>query len=202
MSTSRTTTQTTSNIGSILITGGTDNQTPAPICPPMPKEEAARQAAEEEKQREEAAARPVAAAAAAVRSRQGPSPSEATTSAPRVEVEIPRNEASGGDPDDGGNGGDDEEDDVEDERAPCERCYNKKIPCLEQVRREGGPSGERLAVMESQMAQGLADVRSLREAMTRTSISTVDGGISGPRTVQDRVGEAKASEEKKGQGGN
>ncbi|KAJ3803808.1 hypothetical protein F5876DRAFT_84377 [Lentinula aff. lateritia] len=72
------------------------------------------------------------------------------------------NEASGGDPDDGN----DEEDE---ERAPCERCYSKRIPCLEQVRRDGGPSGKRMAVMESQMAQGLANVRSLQEARTQTN---------------------------------
>ncbi|GAW10351.1 hypothetical protein LENED_012608 [Lentinula edodes] len=58
-----------------------------------------------------------------------------------VKVEIPRvakkgkapqrNEASGGDPDDGDDGENDDEED--EERAPCERCYSKKIPCLEQV---------------------------------------------------------------------
>ncbi|KAJ3804071.1 hypothetical protein F5876DRAFT_83837 [Lentinula aff. lateritia] len=105
--------------------------------------------------------------------------------------------SSAGDPDDGddgSDGGDDEDD--EDEKAPCKRCRIKKIPCLQQEgkrntvickschdskvrcsysgrsvaskQRERG-SGERLAVMESQLAQGLADVRSLREAMTRTN---------------------------------
>ncbi|KAJ3911256.1 hypothetical protein F5877DRAFT_86238 [Lentinula edodes] len=104
-----------------------------------------------------------------------------------------RNEFSGGDPDDGGNGGEDDDDD--EERAPCERCQMKKIPCLEQVgkrstvickpchdakvkcsysgrpiqvKREGGPSGKRMAVMESQLAQLLADNRSLREATSRS----------------------------------
>ncbi|KAJ3884986.1 hypothetical protein GG344DRAFT_83263 [Lentinula edodes] len=181
-------------------------------------EEEARQKAEEEKQRQEAAERAATArrleeeaaekrrrtaAAAAARNRRGPSPGEATTSTRRVEVEIPRvakkgkvpqrSEASGGDPDDGDDGENDDEDD--EERAPCERCYSKKIPCLEQVgkrstvickpchdakvkcsysgrpaqaRREGGPSGERMAVMESQLAQLLADNRSLREATTRS----------------------------------
>ncbi|KAJ3884088.1 hypothetical protein GG344DRAFT_84594 [Lentinula edodes] len=93
----------------------------------------------------------------------------------------------GGDPDDGDDGDDDDDD--EEEREPCERCKVKKIPCLQQagkrssvickpchdskvrcsfsgrpstVKREGG-SGERLAVMESQMAQSLADLRALRE---------------------------------------
>ncbi|KAJ3804628.1 hypothetical protein F5876DRAFT_82854 [Lentinula aff. lateritia] len=101
-----------------------------------------------------------------------------------------------GDPDDGDDGSDDGDDeDEEDEKATCERCHLKKLPCLPQegkrhtvickpchdskvrcsysgrpvaTRREGG-SGERLAVMESQLAQGLADVRSLREATTRTN---------------------------------
>ncbi|KAJ3885207.1 hypothetical protein GG344DRAFT_82984 [Lentinula edodes] len=90
----------------------------------------------------------------------------------------------GRDPDDGGEGDD------EDEQAPCERCRNKKIPCQMQagkrssiickpchdakvrcsysgqpstVKREGGgqPIGERLAILESQMAQLLADNRQL-----------------------------------------
>ncbi|KAJ3812270.1 hypothetical protein F5876DRAFT_74984 [Lentinula aff. lateritia] len=89
-----------------------------------------------------------------------------------------------GDPNDsnnGSDGGDDEDD--RDEKAPCERCRIKKIPCLQQEgkqntvickschdskQREGG-SGERLAIMESQLAQGLTDVRSLWEAKTRTN---------------------------------
>ncbi|KAJ3858296.1 hypothetical protein EV359DRAFT_87954 [Lentinula novae-zelandiae] len=253
MSTSRTTTQTTSDIGSIPITGGTGNPPPAPTRPTMPsasdkereleeqlrrdweqlqrfkekrkaeekakrkaEEEAARRVAEEKKQWEEVAAQAASAKkreeeaadqrrrAAAAGTHQGPSPSEATTSVTQVEVEIPRlvkkgkgrlrNEASGGDPDDGDDGGEDDDDD--EERAPCEWCVNKRIPCLEQVgkrstvickpchdakvkcsysgrpvqsKREGGPSGEGLAVMESQMAQGPADVRSLREATTRTN---------------------------------
>ncbi|KAJ3914647.1 hypothetical protein F5877DRAFT_82591 [Lentinula edodes] len=154
-------------------------------------EEEAQRKAEEERARQEAADRAAnarrveeeaaekrrrMAAAAAARNRRGPSPGEATTSARRVEVEIPRvvkkgkapqrNEASGGDLDDGDDGENDDEDD--EERAPCERCNSKKIPCLEQVRREGGPSGERMAVMESQMAQLLADNRSLREATSRS----------------------------------
>ncbi|KAJ3910951.1 hypothetical protein F5877DRAFT_86718 [Lentinula edodes] len=98
----------------------------------------------------------------------------------------------GGDPDDGDDG--DEDDDDEEEREPCERCKAKKIPCLQQaskrssvickpchdskvrcsfsgrpstVKREGG-SGERIAVMESQMAQSLADLRALREANSKS----------------------------------
>ncbi|KAJ3870428.1 hypothetical protein F5051DRAFT_447729, partial [Lentinula edodes] len=99
----------------------------------------------------------------------------------------------GGDPDDGDNGDDDDDD--EDDRAPCERCKSKKLPCQMQAgkrssiickpchdakvrcsysgrpttskQREGG-SGERIAVMESQMAQSLADLRALREADSKT----------------------------------
>ncbi|KAJ3897839.1 hypothetical protein F5879DRAFT_995483 [Lentinula edodes] len=143
-------------------------------------EEEAKRKAEEERQRQEAAdarkleeeaaeKRRRMAAATAARNRRGPSPGEASTSARRVEVEIPRlvkkgkgkqrMEASGRDPDDGGD--DDEEDD--EERAPCD-----PLPGTVQVKREGGPSGERMAVMESQLAQLLADNRSLREATPRS----------------------------------
>ncbi|KAJ3911386.1 hypothetical protein F5877DRAFT_86032 [Lentinula edodes] len=101
----------------------------------------------------------------------------------------------GEDPDDGDDGDDDDDD--EEDREPCERCRSKKIPCLQQagkrssiickpchdskvrcsysgrpyvVKKEGGPSpsGERLAVLESQMAQILADNRALREANSKT----------------------------------
>ncbi|GAW07876.1 hypothetical protein LENED_009897 [Lentinula edodes] len=72
----------------------------------------------------------------------------------------------GGDPDDG---------DDDEEKEPCERCKAKKIPCLQQAgkqssviwKREGG-SGERMAVMESQMAQSLANLRALREANSKS----------------------------------
>ncbi|KAJ3872054.1 hypothetical protein F5051DRAFT_445562 [Lentinula edodes] len=247
MSSSRTTTRTSTTVGSIPVTGRQPTPPAAPTRPSTPDpsdeerelelqlertrernrrrkeekkkaEEEAKQKAEEEKERQEAAnqaanARRVEeeaaekrrrmAAAAAARNRRGPSPGEATTSARRVEVEIPRvvkkgkapqrNETSGGDLDDGDDGDNDDEED--EEQAPCERCYNKKIPCLEQVgkrstvickpchdakvkcsysgrpitvKREGGPSGERMAVMESQLAQLLADNRSLREATSRS----------------------------------
>ncbi|KAJ3870821.1 hypothetical protein F5051DRAFT_447079 [Lentinula edodes] len=97
----------------------------------------------------------------------------------------------GDDPDDGDDADDDEE------REPCEQCKAKKIPCLEQagkrssvickpchdskvrcsysgrpyvVKKEGGasPSGERIAVLESQMAQVLANNRALREANSKS----------------------------------
>ncbi|KAJ3870780.1 hypothetical protein F5051DRAFT_447132 [Lentinula edodes] len=101
----------------------------------------------------------------------------------------------GEDPDDGDDG--DEDDNDEEDREPCERCKAKKIPCLKQagkrssvickpchnskvrcsysgrpytIKREGGasPSGERLAVLESQMAQVLADNWALREANSKS----------------------------------
>ncbi|KAJ3859760.1 hypothetical protein EV359DRAFT_86052 [Lentinula novae-zelandiae] len=96
------------------------------------------------------------------------------------------------DPDDSGNGND------EDEQAPCEQCRSKKIPCQMQagkrssiickpchdakvrcsystrplsVKREGGsnPTGERLAILESQMAQLLANNRQLREGQVKAN---------------------------------
>ncbi|KAJ3904590.1 hypothetical protein F5879DRAFT_1030639 [Lentinula edodes] len=102
----------------------------------------------------------------------------------------------GGDPDDGGDGEDDDDDD--DGRAPCERCRSKKISCQMQagkrssiickpchdakvrcsysrrpstVKREGGgnPLGERIAVLESQMAQLLADNRQLRDGQIKAN---------------------------------
>ncbi|KAJ3846031.1 hypothetical protein EV368DRAFT_89666 [Lentinula lateritia] len=100
------------------------------------------------------------------------------------------------DPDDGGDGGDEDKD--KDKRAPCERCRNKKLPCQMQagkrssiickpchdakvkcsysgwpstVKREGGgqPTGERLAVLVSQMAQLLADNWQLREGQVKAN---------------------------------
>ncbi|KAJ3803660.1 hypothetical protein F5876DRAFT_84775 [Lentinula aff. lateritia] len=99
------------------------------------------------------------------------------------------------DPDDGGDGDDDDD---EDDRAPCERCRTKKLSCQMQagkrssiickpchdakvkcsysgrpsmVKREGGgqPTGERLAVLESQVAQLLADNRQLRDGQVKAN---------------------------------
>ncbi|KAJ3847613.1 hypothetical protein EV368DRAFT_87531 [Lentinula lateritia] len=107
-----------------------------------------------------------------------------------------KSQAVGGDPDDGDDGDDNEED--EDERAPCERCRSKKISCQMQagkrssiickpchdakvkcsysgrpstVKREGGgnPSNERLAVLESQVAQLLTDNRQLRDGQVKAN---------------------------------
>ncbi|KAJ3897232.1 hypothetical protein F5879DRAFT_996354 [Lentinula edodes] len=94
------------------------------------------------------------------------------------------------DPDDG--------DDDDDEKEPYERCRTKKISCQMQagkrssiickschdakvrcsysgrpstVKREGGsnPTGERLAVLESQVAQLLADNRQLRDGQVKAN---------------------------------
>ncbi|KAJ3858228.1 hypothetical protein EV359DRAFT_88057 [Lentinula novae-zelandiae] len=100
----------------------------------------------------------------------------------------------GGDPDDGDDR-DDNDDNDEEDRAPCERCRNKKLPCQMQAgkrssiickpchdakvkclysghlttsKQREGRSGERIAVMESQMAQGLADLRALQEANSKS----------------------------------
>ncbi|KAJ3858856.1 hypothetical protein EV359DRAFT_87119 [Lentinula novae-zelandiae] len=134
--------------------------------------------------------------AAAARSQRGTSPSEMSVSPRRPVVEIRREKGKGrakvpaqpvgGDPDDG--------DDDDEEKEPCERCKAKKIPCLQQAgkwssvickpchdskvrcsysgrpstgKREGG-SGERMAIMESQMAQSLADLRALQEANSKS----------------------------------
>ncbi|KAJ3803630.1 hypothetical protein F5876DRAFT_84854 [Lentinula aff. lateritia] len=172
------------------------------------EEEAARKAKEEE--RAQAAAREERrkrmAEAATARSRWGTSPEENSGSPRRPVVEIRRERGKGKgkakvqpvdeDPDDGGDGRDD--DDNEDERAPCERCRNKKISCQMQagkrssiickpchdakvkcsysgrpstVKREGGgqPTGERLAVLESQVAQLLADNRQLRDGQVKAN---------------------------------
>ncbi|KAJ3910843.1 hypothetical protein F5877DRAFT_86927, partial [Lentinula edodes] len=104
-----------------------------------------------------------------------------------------RAEPVGGDPDDG-----DEGDDDDDDKEPCERCRVKKISCQMQagkrssiickpchdakvrcsysgrpptVKREGGsnPTGERLAVLESQVAQLLADNRQLRDGQVKAN---------------------------------
>ncbi|KAJ3884114.1 hypothetical protein GG344DRAFT_84549 [Lentinula edodes] len=94
------------------------------------------------------------------------------------------------DPDDG--------EDDDDEKEPCERCRTKKISCqmkagkrssiickpchdakvrcsysgqLSTVKREGSPNptGERLAVLESQVAQLLADNRQLRDGQVKAN---------------------------------
>ncbi|KAJ3911310.1 hypothetical protein F5877DRAFT_86161 [Lentinula edodes] len=101
----------------------------------------------------------------------------------------------GGDPDDGDDGDDDDDDD---DRTPCERCRSKRIPCLQQAGKRSSttckpchdakvrcshsnrpptvkkevpshPTGERLAVLESQVAQLLADNRVLREGQIKSN---------------------------------
>ncbi|KAJ3846598.1 hypothetical protein EV368DRAFT_88769 [Lentinula lateritia] len=157
-------------------------------------EEAAQKKAEEEaakKAIEEARIRAAAkeledrrrrmAEAATARSRRGSSPGEASGSPRRPMVVIRRGKGKGkakaqpvgGDPDDGSDGDDDEEDD--DERAPCERCRSKKIPCQMQAGKRSSiickpcHDAKRLAVLESQMAQLLADNRQLREGQAKAN---------------------------------
>ncbi|KAJ3870535.1 hypothetical protein F5051DRAFT_447537 [Lentinula edodes] len=139
------------------------------------------------------------AAAATARSQWGTSPSEVSASPRRPVVEIRRTKSKGkgkaraepvgGDPDDGDEG---------DDKEPCERCRVKKISCQMQagkrssvickpchdvkvrcsysgrpstVKREGSsnPTGERLAVLESQVAQLLADNRQLRDGQVKAN---------------------------------
>ncbi|KAJ3861313.1 hypothetical protein EV359DRAFT_84460 [Lentinula novae-zelandiae] len=133
------------------------------------------------------------AEAATARSQWGTLPSEMSVSPRRPVVAIRREKGKGrekvqvqpvgGDPDDDN-----------DDKEPCERCKAKKIPCLQQAGKRSsvickpchgskvkclylgrpsmgrwdGGSGERMAVMESQMAQGLANLRALREAQLRS----------------------------------
>ncbi|KAJ3815674.1 hypothetical protein F5876DRAFT_71687 [Lentinula aff. lateritia] len=137
------------------------------------------------------------AAAATARSQRGTSPSEVSVSPRRPVVEISKFKGKGKgkakaqpvdeDPDDG-----------DDEREPCERCRTKKLSCQMQagkrssiickpchdakvrcsysgrpstVKREGGsnPTGERLAVLESQVAQLLADNRQLHDGQVKAN---------------------------------
>ncbi|KAJ3870858.1 hypothetical protein F5051DRAFT_447030 [Lentinula edodes] len=137
------------------------------------------------------------AEAATARSRRGSSPGGSSVSPQRPVVEIRKDKGKGkgkaqpvgGDPDD--------DDGDDDDRAPCERCRSKKISCQMQagkrssvickpchdakvrcsysgrpstVKREGGnPYGERLAVLESQVAQLLADNRQLRDGQVKAN---------------------------------
>ncbi|KAJ3911332.1 hypothetical protein F5877DRAFT_86130 [Lentinula edodes] len=104
-----------------------------------------------------------------------------------------RAEPVGGDPDNGDDGDDDDDD-----KEPCERCRVKKISCQMQagkrssvickpchdakvwcsysgrpsmVKEEGGsnPTGDRLAVLESQVAQLLANNRQLRDGQVKAN---------------------------------
>ncbi|KAJ3870602.1 hypothetical protein F5051DRAFT_447437 [Lentinula edodes] len=154
------------------------------------KEEAARKAAEEARRQKEAEARELEERGSLV------SPRRPVVEI-RKDKGKGKGKAQpvGGDPDDGGDGDDDDEDD--DDRAPCERCRSKKISCQMQagkrssvickpchdakvrcsysgrpstVKREGGnPYGERLAVLESQVAQLLADNRQLRDGQVKAN---------------------------------
>ncbi|KAJ3924225.1 MAG: hypothetical protein NXY57DRAFT_970416 [Lentinula lateritia] len=136
------------------------------------EEEAAKKAAEEVRIR--AAARELEdrrrrmAEAATARSRRGSLPEETSGSPRRPVVEIRRirskgkekaqEEAAGGNPDDGG----DENDDDEDDRTPWRPSIVKKEVSAH-------PTSERLAVLESQVAQLLADNRQLRDGQVKAN---------------------------------
>ncbi|KAJ3858171.1 hypothetical protein EV359DRAFT_88148 [Lentinula novae-zelandiae] len=140
----------------------------------------------------------VAAAARSQRG-TSPSEASTSPRRPVVEVRFFNTNSStqpvGGDPDDGDDGNDNEDDE---ERTPCKRCRSKKISCQMQagkrssiickpchdakvrcsysgrpsmVKWEGGanPTGERLAVLESQVAQLLADNWQLRDGQVKAN---------------------------------
>ncbi|KAJ3870839.1 hypothetical protein F5051DRAFT_447054 [Lentinula edodes] len=158
--------------------------------------EAREQARRAQQQEEEVTERRrLLAAAATARSQRGTSPSEVSDSPRRPVVEISKKSKGKGkakaqpvdeDPDDG------------DEKKPCERCRTKKISCQMQagkrssiickpchdakvrclysgrpstVKQEGSsnPTGERLAVLESQVAQLLADNRQLQDGQVKAN---------------------------------
>ncbi|KAJ3912054.1 hypothetical protein F5877DRAFT_85234 [Lentinula edodes] len=152
------------------------------------EEEAARKAAEEARKQKEAAARELEEHQRVM--------AEAATARMEIRKEKAKAQPVGGDPDDGGDREDEDKD--EDDRAPCEQCRSKKISCQMQagkrssvickpchdakvrcsysgrpstVKREGGGNlyGERLAVLESQVAQLLADNRQLRDGQVKAN---------------------------------
>ncbi|KAJ3884316.1 hypothetical protein GG344DRAFT_84219 [Lentinula edodes] len=49
----------------------------------------------------------------------------------------------------------------------CKPCHDAKVRCPTTSKQREGGSGERITVMESQMAQGLTDLRALREAHSK-----------------------------------
>ncbi|KAJ3846288.1 hypothetical protein EV368DRAFT_89272 [Lentinula lateritia] len=198
MTTSRTTTKTTTTVGSIPITGGTNNP---PMTPPRPStpspsdeerelelqlewtREKNRKLREQKKAEEEARKKveEEAVRRTAVEERQQQEAaekrrSEATTSARRVEVEVPCLVKKGKAPPrnevNGGDpdDGDDSEDGNEDdeEKEPCEQCKAKKIPCLQQAGKRSSIISAR-GVGESDVAQLLADNRILREGQIRAN---------------------------------
>ncbi|KAJ3884022.1 hypothetical protein GG344DRAFT_84706 [Lentinula edodes] len=161
-------------------------------------EEARRQKEAEARELEERRRRMAEAATARSRRGSSPGGSSVSPRRPVVEIRKDKGKGKGkaqpvgGDPDDGGDGDDDDDD-----RTPCERCRSKKISCQMQagkrssvickpchdakvrcsysgrpstVKREGGnPYGERLAVLESQVAQLLADNRQLRDGQVKAN---------------------------------
>ncbi|KAJ3897906.1 hypothetical protein F5879DRAFT_995403 [Lentinula edodes] len=180
------TTKTTTTVGSISITGGTNNPPMTPTRPSMPcpsdeereLEVQLKQTREKNRRlREQKKAEEEAARCAAAEERQ--QQDEATTSTRRVEVEVPRlvkkgkalprNEVSRGDPDDSKDGKDSDEDD--EEKEPCEQCQAKRIPCLQQAGKRSSiiSTNSEGGGLQRQMAQLLADSQILREGQIRAN---------------------------------
>ncbi|GAW06969.1 hypothetical protein LENED_008928 [Lentinula edodes] len=139
------------------------------------EEEVARKVAEEERKREAAAQASTARRKAAQEARKRAKQIHKISISPRrpiVELrrvkgkgkERVQAEAAGGDPDDGSNGEDNEDDD----RTPCEQCRVRKLSCQMQAG-VSNLTGKQLAVLESQMAQLLADNRQLREGQVKAN---------------------------------
>ncbi|KAJ3925562.1 MAG: hypothetical protein NXY57DRAFT_1044007 [Lentinula lateritia] len=128
------------------------------------------------------------AGAATACSQRGSSPGESSISPRRPIVEIrkgkgkAKGQSIGRDPDDGGDGNDNDNDEEESKKIPCQMqagkrssiickpCHDAKVKCLysgrpSTVKREGGgqPTSEHLVVLESQVAQLLADNQQLQD---------------------------------------
>ncbi|KAJ3870752.1 hypothetical protein F5051DRAFT_447187 [Lentinula edodes] len=176
MSTSRTTTTT------VTSAAGSSRSRPLPPPPPPPSDSAAHEEEDLEDEDEDDIIRKA----------------QARVEKPVVEIRRTKSKGKGkarampvgGDPDNG--------DDSDDDKEPCEQCRVKKISCQMQagkrssvickpchdakvrclysgrpstVKREGGsnPTGERLVVLESQVAQLLADNRQLRDGQVKAN---------------------------------
>ncbi|KAJ3852471.1 hypothetical protein EV368DRAFT_82494 [Lentinula lateritia] len=124
--------------------------------------------------------------AAAARSQRATSPSKLSASPWRPVVEIRKEKGKGrekvqvqpvgGDPDSSDDGNKDGNE--RDKCAACERCKSKKIPCQMQAGKRSSiickpwgynPTGERLAVLESQIAQLLANNVQLQEGQVKAN---------------------------------
>ncbi|KAJ3878982.1 hypothetical protein F5051DRAFT_439201 [Lentinula edodes] len=133
------------------------------------EEEAARKAAEEAQRKKEAAAREL--------EERRRKMAEAATAWGKGKGKA-KSQPVGGDPNNGGDGDDNDE---EDDQAPCERCRSKKISCQMQAGKRSSIickpchdtkvkcSYSCLAVLESQVAQLLADNWQLRDGQVKAN---------------------------------